>query len=41
MRDLDRLAAAALRETAHRKRRFVERDAAARVLEEDTRKRDR
>jgi len=41
MRDLDRLAAAALRETARRKRRLVERDAAARVIEEDTRERDR
>ena len=41
MRDLDRLAAAALRETARRKRRLVERDVAARVIEEDTRERDR
>ena len=41
MRDLDRLAAAALRETARRKRKLVERDTIARVIEEDTRERDR
>jgi type II secretory pathway predicted ATPase ExeA len=41
MRDLDRLAAAALRETARRKRKLVERDTTARVIEEDTRERDR
>jgi len=41
MRDLDRLAAAALRETARRKRKIVERDTTARVIEEDTRERDR
>jgi general secretion pathway protein A len=39
MRDLDRLAAAALRKTARRKRRLVERDVAVRVIEEDTRER--
>lgn len=36
-----RLAAAALRETARRKRKLVERDTIARVIEEDTRERDR
>jgi len=41
MRDLDRLAAAALRETARRKRKIVERDVVARVIEADTRERDR
>ena len=41
MRDLDRLAAAALRETARKKRKLVERDVAARVIEADTRERDR
>jgi general secretion pathway protein A len=41
MRDLDRLAAAALRETARRKRKLVERDVVARVVEADTRERDR
>lgn len=39
MRDLDRLASAAPRETARRKRRLVERDVAARVIEEGTRER--
>jgi general secretion pathway protein A len=37
MRDIDRLAAAALREAARRKRRLVERDILARVLEADAR----
>ncbi len=41
MRDLDRLAGAALRETARKKRKLVERDVAARVIEADTRERDR
>lgn len=41
MRDLDRLAAAALRETARKKRKLVERDVVARVIEADTRERDR
>jgi len=41
MRDLDRLAAAAPRETAHRKRKLVERDVVTRVIEADTRERDR
>ncbi len=41
MRDLDRLAAAALRETARRKKKLVERDVMARVIEADTRERDR
>jgi general secretion pathway protein A len=41
MRDLDRLAAAALRETARRKRKLVERDVVVRVIEADTRERDR
>ena len=41
MRDLDRLAAAALRETAKKKRKLVERDVVARVIEADTRERDR
>jgi len=35
------LAAAAVRETARRKRNLVERDTVARVIEEDTRERDR
>jgi len=39
MRDLDRLAAAALRETAKKKRKIVERDVVARVIESDTRER--
>lgn len=37
MRDLDRLCAAALRETARKKRKLVERDVVARVIEADTR----
>jgi general secretion pathway protein A len=41
MRDLDRLAAAALRETARKKRKLVERDVVSRVIEADTRERDR
>ncbi len=41
MRDLDRLAAAALRETARKKRKLIERDVVARVIEADTRERDR
>ncbi|MEZ4361483.1 MAG: hypothetical protein R3B48_14950 [Kofleriaceae bacterium] len=41
MRDLDRLAAAALRETARRKRKIVERDVVIRVIEADTCERDR
>jgi general secretion pathway protein A len=41
MRDLDRLAAAALRETARKKRKLVERDVVTRVIEADTRERDR
>jgi type II secretory pathway predicted ATPase ExeA len=41
MRDLDRLAAAALRETAKKKRKLVERDVVARVIEADNRERDR
>jgi general secretion pathway protein A len=41
MRDLDRLAAHTLRETARKKRKLVERDVAARVIEADTRERDR
>jgi hypothetical protein len=41
MRDLDRLAPAALRETARKKRKLVERDVVARVIEADTRERDR
>ena len=36
MRDLDRLCAAALRETARKKRKLVERDVVARVIEADT-----
>jgi general secretion pathway protein A len=39
MRDLDRLAAAALRETARKKRKLVERDVVARVIEADARDR--
>lgn len=39
MRDLDRLAAAALRETARKKRKLVERDVVVRVIEADTRER--
>ncbi len=41
MRDLDRLAASALRETARKKRKLVERDVVIRVIEADTRERDR
>ena len=41
MRDLDRLAAHALRETVRKKRKLVERDVVARVIEADTRERDR
>ncbi len=41
MRDLDRLAAAALRETARKKKKLVERDVVAQVIEADTRERDR
>lgn len=39
MRDIDRPAAAALRESARRKRKLVERDAVARVIEADSRDR--
>lgn len=39
MRDLDRLATAALRETARKKRKLVERDVVVRVIEADTRDR--
>jgi len=39
MRDIDRLAAAALRETAKKKRKLVERDVVARVIEADNRER--
>jgi type II secretory pathway predicted ATPase ExeA len=39
MRDIDRLAAAALRETAKKKRKLVERDVVARVIEADSRER--
>lgn len=38
--DLDRLAAAALRETARMKRKLVERDVVTHVIEADTRERD-
>ncbi len=41
MRDLDRLAAAALRETARKKKKLVERDVVTLVIEADTRERDR
>jgi len=41
MRDLDRLCAAALRETFRKKRKLVERDVVGRVIEADTRERDR
>ena len=41
MRDLDRLATAALRETARRKKKLVERDALARVIDRDSREDDR
>jgi general secretion pathway protein A len=36
MRDVDRLATAAIREAARKKRRLVERDAVARVIEAHT-----
>ena len=39
MRDLDRLCAAALREAARKKRKLVERDVVARVIEADIRDR--
>ena len=39
MRDLDRLCTAALRETARKKRKLVERDVVARVIEADSRDR--
>jgi general secretion pathway protein A len=39
MRDLDRLAAAALRDTARKKRKLVECDVVARVIEADARDR--
>ena len=41
MRDLDRLCSAALRETCRKKRKLVERDVVGRVIEADTRERDR
>jgi type II secretory pathway predicted ATPase ExeA len=41
MRDLDRLCSAALRETFRKKRKLVERDVVGRVIEADTRERDR
>ena len=41
MRDLDRLAAAALRESARKKRKLVECDVVTQVIEADTRERDR
>ena len=41
MRDLDRLATAALRETARRKKKLVERDVIARVIDRDAREEDR
>lgn len=37
LRDIDRLATATLRETAKKKRKLVERDAIARVIEADSR----
>ncbi|MEZ4361504.1 MAG: hypothetical protein R3B48_15055 [Kofleriaceae bacterium] len=40
-RDLDRLATAALRETARRRRKIVERDVVIRVIEADARERGR
>jgi hypothetical protein len=40
-RDLDRLATAALREIARKKRKLVERDLVTRVIEVDARERDR
>jgi len=39
MRDIDRLAGTALRETAKKKRKLVERDVVARVIEADSRER--
>ena len=36
MRDIDRLAAAALRETARKKRKLVERDVVTHIIEADT-----
>jgi general secretion pathway protein A len=39
MRDIDRLAAGALRETAKKKRKLVERNVVARVIEADNRER--
>ena len=41
MRDLDRVAAAALRESARKKRKLVERDVVTHVIEADTRERHR
>jgi general secretion pathway protein A len=41
MRDVDRLAAASLRETARKKRKLVERDVVIQGIEADTRERDR
>ena len=41
MRDLDRLAAASLRETARKKRKLVERDVVERLIEGRTLRRDR
>jgi hypothetical protein len=41
MRDLDRLATGTLRETARKKRKLVERDVVIRVIEAETRERDR
>jgi len=41
MRDLDRLATAALRETARRKKKLVERDVIARIIDRDPREDDR
>jgi hypothetical protein len=40
MRDLDRLCGNALREAARKKRKLVERDVAARVIEAHNRERD-
>jgi len=36
MRDIDRLAAAALREAARRKRRLIERDVVSHIIDADT-----
>jgi hypothetical protein len=41
MRDLDRLAAAALRESARKKRKLIEREVVTQVIEADTGERDR